>query len=104
MKLLFLSTKVTIAPLAVLSHDRVHLPVTHSLSVGMCGPVVNGNTVVDWCPCARGGTSRLSPSVPEMPADVVLVVWGDGSYPVVDGGLGYRKTLLLHEPALNLFG
>ena len=45
-----------------------------------------------------------SPSVPEMPADVVLVVRGDGSYPVVDGGLGYRKTLLPHEPARDLLG
>ena len=45
-----------------------------------------------------------SPSVPEMPANVVLVVRGDGSYPVVDGGLGYRKTLLLHELARDLLG
>ena len=37
-----------------------------------------------------------------MPVDIVLVVWGDGSYPVVDGGLGYRKPLLLHEPARDL--
>ena len=34
-----------------------------------------------------------SPSVPEMPADVVLVVRGDGSYPVVDGGLWIPKDL-----------
>ena len=39
-----------------------------------------------------------------MPADIVLVVWGDGCYPVVDGGLGYQKNLLLHEPAQDLFG
>lgn len=45
-----------------------------------------------------------SPSVPEMPANVVLVVRGDGSYPVVDGGLGYRKTFLPHEPARDLLG
>ncbi|MFC2773338.1 MAG: hypothetical protein ACFN4W_03875, partial [Segatella oris] len=70
----------------------------------MCEPVLNGDTVWDWCPCARGGTSRLSPSVLEMLADVVLVVRGDSSYPVIDGGLGYRKTLLLHEPARDLIG
>ena len=60
-------------PLAVLSYDHVHLPVTpHSLSVGMCGPVVNRNTVWDWYPCTRGGTSLRSPSVPEILADVIL--------------------------------
>ena len=39
-----------------------------------------------------------------MPADVVLVVWGNCSYPVVDGELGFRKLILLHEPARDLLG
>lgn len=78
-----LSTKVTTAPLPSFpTYVHVHLPVTPSLSVGKCRPVVNGK---------RFGIG-------------VLAVREDSSDPVVDGELGFRKLLLFHEPARDLLG
>lgn len=83
MKQLSLSTKVTTAPLPSFpTYVHVHLPVTPSLSVGKCRPVVNGK---------RFGIG-------------VLAVREDSSDPIVDGELGFRKLLLFHEPARDLLG